>query len=326
MRADRLLAILLRLETRPVLTTQVLADELGVSRRTILRDIDALCAAGVPVLTQSGQGGGVGLDKAYRVALTGLRAAEIQALYLSGNVKPLAELGLDGAAESLLLKFFATLPTLQQELVRRLQQRVHIDSTWWIADDAPPALASVLEAVNHNRQLQISYQGRDGEISERIIHPYGLVAKGGTWYLVALRDQVWRTYRVSRMQQVTVLAAAFERQTDFDLQRHWRATMGDLFDAMLHYRFTLRIHHRRQAFVRRHSTGRYDVITADDGTGWFTARFAAESIEAALMLVVGLGADAEIVEPHELREEVHARCRVLSAGLAQPHAAHNRPQ
>lgn len=139
------------------------------------------------------------------------------------------------------------------------------------------------------------------------------MAKGGSWYLVALRDKAWRTYRVSRMQQVTVLASTFERRTDFDLQRHWRATMGELFDAMLHYRFTLRIYHRRQEFVRRHSTGRYDVILADDGTGWFTAQFAAESIESALMLVVGLGADAEIIEPQELRESVRARCRALCA-------------
>jgi predicted DNA-binding transcriptional regulator YafY len=311
MRADRLLAIMLRLQTRTTLTTQALADELGVSRRTILRDIDALCAAGVPVFTQSGQGGGVGLDEAYCVALTGLRAAEVQALFLSGNLKPLAELGLDSAADSLLLKFFATLPTLQQELVRRLQQRVYIDSTWWIADDAPPALSAVLEAVNHDRQLHITYQRRDGQISERILHPYGLVAKGGMWYLVALREYEWRTYRVSRMQQVTILEAPFQRRTDFDLQRHWRTAMGELFDAMLQYRFTLRIHTRRQEFVRRYSTGRYEVIAADDGTGWFTARFAAESIEAALMLSFGLGADAEIVEPQELLDELRVRCRAL---------------
>jgi len=313
MRADRLLGIMLRLQTRQKLTTQKLADELGVSRRTILRDIDALCAAGVPVYTQSGQGGGVGLDEAYRLSLTGLKEDEVRALYLSGNLKLLTDIGLDGASDSLLLKFFATLPALHQALVRHLHQRVYIDPAWWIEDDAPPVLSDLMDAVEHDRQLLVTYQRRDGQVSERILHPYGLVAKGGTWYLVALREGAWRTYRVSRFQKVKMLDATFQRQEDFDLQSHWRQTMGQFFDSLLPYRFTLRIHIRQRDFVRRHSTGRYEIIQAEDGAGWFTARFEAESVETAMMLVFGLGRDAEIVEPQELSNAVRLRCSNLTS-------------
>src|ERR1051326_7804613 len=107
MRADRLLNIVLLLQARGKMTAQALAQELEVSTRTILRDVDALSSAGIPVYAEGGHGGGISLDENYRVTLTGLKEAEIRSLFISGNAKLLRDVGLGEAAESSLLKLSA---------------------------------------------------------------------------------------------------------------------------------------------------------------------------------------------------------------------------
>ena len=99
MRADRLLAMMLLLQTRGKLTARELAEELEVSRRTILRDIDALSIAGVPIYTEGGHGGGIALDENYRTRLTGLHTPEVQALFVANNSTVLRDVGLDNAAQ-----------------------------------------------------------------------------------------------------------------------------------------------------------------------------------------------------------------------------------
>src|SRR5688572_20681299 len=104
MRADRLLSMMLLLQTRGKMTAETLAGELGVSRRTILRDLDALSIAGVPVYAEGGHGGGITLDEHYRSTLAGLQEKEVRTLFLANNQTLLNEIGLGEAAESSLLK------------------------------------------------------------------------------------------------------------------------------------------------------------------------------------------------------------------------------
>lgn len=308
MRADRLLSILLHLQIHQKMTTQALAEALEVSRRTILRDIDALSATGIPIYTQSGEGGGVGLDEQYRLTLTGLQEAEVKALFLSGNLKLLADIGLETASEQLQLKFFATLPTQHRQRIEEMRQRVFIDSDWWITQEAPAYLPHVLDAINQSRVLHITYQNHHGQISERTIEPYGLVAKGGTWYLIARRDNEFRTYRISRLQDVTRLDQFFKRQPNFDLAHFWKTHAAQFFTALLNYHYTLKINPRRMSFIKTYGTGRY-TITSQDSDGWLIIDLAAENIEAALMLVFGLGQDAKILSPQSLIDAVVTRSR-----------------
>ena len=100
MRADRLLTITLLLHERGKMTASSLAKKLEVSVRTILRDIDALSFAGVPIYTQSGPNGGIFLDKDYRIALTSLTSTEIQSLFIEGGNQPLSDLGLGNPSVS----------------------------------------------------------------------------------------------------------------------------------------------------------------------------------------------------------------------------------
>src|SRR5690606_27998148 len=123
MRAERLVTLVMLLQTRGKMTAQALAAELGVSRRTILRDIEALSISGVPIYAEGGHGGGIMLDEGYRTNLTGLQEEEARTLFLASNESLLKQLKLGEAAERTLLKLSAALPTRHQEAVQQMRQR-----------------------------------------------------------------------------------------------------------------------------------------------------------------------------------------------------------
>src|ERR687893_2265497 len=104
MRADRLVSIVLLLQVNRRLTSGALAERLEVSPRTVMRDMEALSAAGVPVNADRGPGGGWSLDPAWRTNLTGLDGSELNAVFLAQPPRVLADLGLSHAAERATVK------------------------------------------------------------------------------------------------------------------------------------------------------------------------------------------------------------------------------
>jgi len=312
MRADRLLALVMHLQTRGKTTSQALAWELGVSRRTILRDIEALSVAGIPVYTEGGHGGGVALDENYRVTLTGLKESEIRSLFISNNNQLLKDVGLGAAAESSLLKLSAALPIAHQPSVEFIRQRIHIDPLWWWHDSEPlPFWDDLQKAVYESICIRAVYENYEQSIGERILEPYSLVAKSSFWYLIAKREGEFRTYRVSRFHEITLLSEHFERESDFDLVSYWQAHLQEFTEALTEYAFTLRIHESRLNFVRWLTPGRFHIIEPADETGWPTVKIHMESVELAKMLVFGLGKDAEVVEPKELQLAVVEAAREI---------------
>ena len=115
MRADRLVSIVLLLQMNRRLTSDDLAGRLEVSRRTVMRDMDALSSAGVPVVAGRGPGGGWSLDPGWRTNLTGLDGSELSAVFLAQPPRVLADLGLAGAAERATVKLLASLPAVQRD-------------------------------------------------------------------------------------------------------------------------------------------------------------------------------------------------------------------
>ncbi|MCI0714182.1 MAG: HTH domain-containing protein, partial [Chloroflexi bacterium] len=170
MRADRLLAMMLLLQTRGKMTAKDLAAELEVSRRTILRDIEALSLAGVPIYAEGGHGGGIALDEAYRTNLTGLHEAEALTLFISSNATRLQDIGLDKAAEASVLKLLASLPVQHQSSVEHMRQRFLIDPDWWWQDAQPlPFWDELQRAVYEDRYIEALYENHRNEISKRLL-------------------------------------------------------------------------------------------------------------------------------------------------------------
>ena len=131
MRADRLLSILLVMQSRRRVTARELAERLEVSERTILRDMDALSASGIPVVAERGNGGGWSLLENYQTKLTGLNPTEIQALFLSHPARLIADLGLKRQAEAAVMKLQASLPAGAREHAELARRRILIDPRGW---------------------------------------------------------------------------------------------------------------------------------------------------------------------------------------------------
>jgi len=310
MRADRLLSIILLLQIRGKMTAKTLAEELGVSRRTILRDITALSFSGVPVYSEGGHGGGIALVEEYRTTLTGLNKFEVQSLFVANNNDALRDVGLGDAGERLLLKLLAALPNTQHSTADHIRQRLMIDPTWWWHDASiSPFWDDIQKAVYEDRLIEVEYENFDGKITQRLLAPYSLVCKSSVWYLLAERDKELRTYRVTRIHSVRLLDKLFSRHPDFDLPTYWRAKAQSLESLPSEYSCVLRIHPERISFIKWLMPGRWELIKDANDKGWMTISLTMDSDILAKMLVFGLAGFVEVVEPTELRDAVVAKAR-----------------
>ena len=127
MRADRLISIVMLLQTHERMTADELSQELEVSTRTIYRDITALNSAGIPIYTDRGPGGGIALLESYRTTLTGMNEEETRALFMLSIPHALVELGVGQELKSALLKLAVALPPGQQAVQADTQQRIFLE-------------------------------------------------------------------------------------------------------------------------------------------------------------------------------------------------------
>jgi predicted DNA-binding transcriptional regulator YafY len=302
---------MLLLQTRGKMTTQQLADETKVSRRTILRDIEALSIAGVPIYAEGGHQGGVTLDDAYRSTLVAMQEKEVRTLFVGDNSQLLREIGLGDAADSAMRKLSAVLPASHALSVQHFQQRILIDSAWWWRDGQHlPFWEKLQQAVHEDRCIEVIYEP-SSNTSPRILEPYSLVAKSSVWYLVARQSGEFRTFRVSRIRDFRILGTRFHRSPDFDLPAFWREQQTHFAESVDDYRFTLRVHPDRMSFIKSLVPGRFLQSGPAGSDGWLCLQFRLESIDLAKMLVFGLGSQAEVVEPPELQVAVMDTARMI---------------
>ncbi|MDQ1399025.1 MAG: hypothetical protein QOK20_957 [Acidimicrobiaceae bacterium] len=228
MRADRLVAIVLLLQTHGQMTVSDLAERLECSERTIRRDLEGLSGAGVPVYPQRGRGGGWALLGGHKIDLSGLTAEEAQALFLVAGPHALVGVGVEPGVKSALRKLMAALPAPFREQAEAANTAVLVDPVGWgRSNEQPPNLVELRRAVLAGLQVDITYAKPRQEPAMRRVHPYGLVSKGGTWYLLAGVEAGLRTFRVSRVQAVAVTDEPVERPDDFDLAEAWEKVQTD---------------------------------------------------------------------------------------------------
>ncbi len=309
MRADRLLSLLMLLQTRGRMTAQKLAEELEVSVRTIYRDIDALSAAGVPVYAEYGQGGGYALLDSYRTNLTGLTEDEVRALFMLSIPAPLAALGVSQELKAALLKLAAALPAARRRDEEHVRQRVHLDSIpWFQAEEPVPHLQTIQRAVWEDRKLYLTYHLPFETQAERLVAPYGLVAKAGVWHLVCARNGRVRVLRVSHVLDARLSDEPFERPVDFDLAAYWKAYCVAYEKDRPYYPVTVRVASHLVPYLPQLFGEQVRDLIAQagppDAEGWLTLALPFEELETARTRILGLGRAVEVLEPRALRESV----------------------
>ncbi len=317
MRASRLLSILLLLQSRGRMSAQALATEVESSVRTVFRDVDQLSAAGVPVWAERGRNGGFQLQDGWRTKLTGLTAAEASAIFLAGLPGPAAELGLGEAMTSAQLKLLAALPADWQAGAHRVGSRFHLDPVDWFRSAEPAEhLRSVAEAVWQERRLKIRYRSWR-RVSDRLVDPMGLVLKAGTWYMVARTDGEVRTFRLSNIQALDELEVRFTRPRKFDLARYWSDSTQRFETGVYRGEAKLRVSplgfRWLQTFSPTVAATAARTALPPESDGWRHLTIPIESPEDAARELLKLGAEAEVIDPPELRNLLMDSTKRLAA-------------
>ncbi|WP_432880674.1 helix-turn-helix transcriptional regulator [Kribbella sp. CA-245084] len=293
MRAERLLRLLLHLQTRGQSTVAQLSAALGVSPRTIQRDLEVLSLAGVPVYSIRGRGGGWTILPDYRTRMTGLTPSEVMSVFVGATAHVLADLGLDASSDQAVTKLIASLPEGTRREAEYARQRLLIDHAGW--DDrreTPRWLDLCREALWEELRLAIIYA--DG-VEPFEVSPLGLVAKARTWYLVAARtDGRLRTYRLSRLTSATLTRTPFTRPPDFDLATYWTQSQREFQASRPSYPITLKV---RDHAVRRFRPT-HPMLPAPNG--WWILHTDLENPHEACAAVLSQAGAAIVLEPPEL--------------------------
>lgn len=312
MKASRLLSILMLLQARGRLTARAMAQALEVSERTVLRDIDQLSAAGVPLWGERGRQGGFQLREGWSTQLTGMTEPEAQALLLAGLPGPATELGLGAAAASARLKLVASLPGEWREQADRVGQRLHVDPVdWYRAQDAPKFLREVADAVWRARRIEVRYESWRGKAS-RVLEPLGLVLKAGAWYLVAravdaapAKGDGVRTYRLASLLALK-LGAAFRRPKSFDLARTWQASAARFESELRSVEVRARVTPRCLKWLANARVPFSDPVNDE-----VTIRI--ESVEQGARQLLAFGDEIEVLSPLALRERLAQQAAAVLA-------------
>ena len=305
MRADRVLSLLLLLQTRGKMTAEALAAELEVSVRTIYRDLDALSATGIPVYADRGPGGGVTLLENYRTQLTGLRTDEVRALFMAGAPGPLAELGLDAEWKTAMLKLLAALPGERQSDEQWVRQRVLLDWEHEGATAAPAVLLhTIQQAVWQDRRLRIHYRRESSFYRRqfaRLVDPYALVASLGVWHLVCADGPRLRVFGLHELLAAEAVDEQFVRPSDIDLGAFWRHWRQEQRIGQGLFVVQVRVSPAMAAELPLHFGAAVRAQLTGDGDDWQSVQLRFDSFGEARTKLLGLGAGVEVETPSVLR-------------------------
>lgn len=318
MKADRLLSILLLLQTRGQVPAAELAERLEVSVRTVYRDVDALSAAGVPVWAERGRHGGINLLPGYRTDVTGLTSDEARALFVLSSQGAHDALGLGGAIGSALRKVMAALPAPHRPAAERTSERILVDPARWlrVAPDAVD-LGELQRAVFADRRLALRYRHSGSAApNDYTVDPYGLVSKAGVWYLVADLAAEPRLFRVERVLAATAEDGPVRRRPGLGLADVWAVLREQVERRPVRARVVVRVRQARVDMVLRIHAGLLLAPPKPAEGGWAELEFGFEAIAATRMLLP-YGTDLEVLSPPEARAEL-ARAAAEVAELYAP--------
>ncbi|MET9526042.1 helix-turn-helix transcriptional regulator [Streptomyces coeruleorubidus] len=316
MRADRLVSLVLLLRQHGRLSAAALARELEVSTRTVLRDIEALSAAGVPVYAERGRHGGFELLPGFRTELTGLNHDEALALLVAGSRRGAQTFGLGSALASAMLKVVDALPESYRATAAGAAQRVLIDpetdllARRLVAEEVPDAVVTeVRRAVFAGHKLRIHYAAADQTPRWRTVDPIGLVTVRDQGYLLATRSGADRTYRLSRILAAEELAEPAQRPDRVDLDRAWQErstrfrTGGDQVTVLV-----------RVDPARRHDlVGTALAVRAEetDADGRLRLEVTFQDPRHAEWALWNLATNAEALAPQWLRDSLRERAAAI---------------
>ena len=322
MRADRLVSLVLLLRQRGRMTADELASELEVSARTVLRDIEALSAAAVPVYADRGRRGGFSLLPGFRTELTGLNHDEALALLTAGSGRGEKVFGLSAPLASAMRKVVDALPEGHRANLNDAARRFLVEpetdllSRRLVTEDmADGVMSEVRHAVLTGHKLRFDYAAPDKTPHSHTVDPIGLVAVRDRTYLLAVKSGEDRAYRLSRMLTAEELPERAERPSQVDLDRIW-AERSAQFLSENHIPVLIRVDPARREELL--STARAVRAEEAEPDGWVRLDVTFEDLRHAVWAVWQLDTGAEVLTPESLRVALRDRAEALAATYGTP--------
>jgi predicted DNA-binding transcriptional regulator YafY len=306
----RMLGLLALLQQRPNWTGPELADRLGVTDRTVRRDVDRLRSLGYPVEASPGIAGGYQLGRGGQLPPLLLGDEEAVAVALG------LRLAVDGSVTGMEEAAVAVISRLDQILPPRLAARVKAIHTstshlQWRSDErvASVDLVALAQACGRSVRVRFSYSDRQGTHSERLLEPYRLVRAGPRWYLVG-RDvdrADWRTFRVDRLADLQTVGTPFERRDPPDAVAMVR---NGLRVRVWPFEARIKVPAPADA-VAAAMPGATGIIASGDGSTVVDVGSLSE--ERMVRYLAGLPFPCEVLEPAPLRRSLAAHARAMAA-------------
>ena len=303
MKVSRLLEILTILLQREKITAPELAERLEVSARTIRRDIDALCLAGIPVITRQGAGGGISVAEGYRLDERLLSPQELKSI-LAG-LQGLDSVNAAGDAKSLLDRLGAgtggaVFPG----------KDIIIDLASYYKESLSIKIALLKKAIADRQIVAFDYYYEKGR-QRRRVEPYSIVFKWTSWYLFAwcLRRSDFRTFKLNRLWDLGTEAAFYSPRPvpagrlDYDELLPGLDTMVAVFDASVEY-----------MLVEIYGPESYRRLP--DGRLYFERGYT--HMESMVHWILSFGSAAEVLDPAEMREAVAEEARKMARRYESP--------
>ena len=289
MKIDRLIGILSVLLQKDQVTAPQLAEQFEVSRRTISRDIEDLCKAGIPIMTMQGTGGGIRIMDGYRMDRTLLTSRDMK-MILAGLRS------LDSISGS----------TYYSQLMEKIQSgsshfvsgrdAILIDLSSWYKESLTPKIDLIQTAIENSHLISFRYYAPAGE-SQRTIEPYDLVFRWSSWYVWGwCKDRNdYRLFKLNRMEELKETAEIYEKRNaplpDLSTEKIFpgEIKVRALFDADVKWRLV-------------DEFGPDCFTETEDGKLLFTADYT--DMENLISWLMTVGDKAEVLEPAEARERM----------------------
>lgn len=288
MKLDRMIGILSILLQQEKVTAPWLAEKFEVSRRTINRDIEALCMAGIPLRTEPGQNGGISIMEGYKLDRTLLSKSDLQAI-LAG-LRSLDSVSGTNRYACLMEKLSAGSSGLLPG-----DGHIFIDLSSWYKDALSPKIELLHGAILSCRKVSFSYFAPKGE-SERTVEPYDLIFQWASWYLWSWCEtrQDFRLFKLGRMTGLTV-QGTFEKRVaplpDLSVKRIFPCTYQVKALIQPAYKWRLIEEYGPESFVEQ-----------PDKTLLFSFGFVDKI--SVISWIASFGDGAELLEPRELRQDM----------------------
>jgi predicted DNA-binding transcriptional regulator YafY len=304
-RTDRLLSIVLELQASGKKRAEDLAETFETSKRTIYRDIQALCEAGVPVVAVPGQG--YSLMEGYFLPPLSLTPDEATVLLLGAGVMEKSfDAEYSNVATGAARKITGALTDAQREKVQHLQQTIWFTVTGTGSQAEIERLQQLRHAISQQQTVSFDYQARHGStVTTREADPYGLVHHNHTWYLEAychLRLTV-RTFRLSRMAQVQLMPKTFTHSG-----YPWRAKYEQMFQSR---DMVIRLLFDEQAVRWVKEDRCFYIVNREETSEGLLVTLAVRQIQEILRWVMGWGHHVRVLEPESLRQLVLEEAQAL---------------